>query len=749
MYEREAIMVVVGRFEPLVGVEVAELARIVARHAPRVTTPGSSLEYELLVRLRVSPTRAGVALTHVPGRPCGTMLLAVRAAGTCDVQEVDVLTAVCGAPESGHACSGNEEDRISRTLASEASLTAREVEVLFNTLGQLSSYTDADEATSTYEYDVDGRIHKTNDGKGTQTYTYSSATGLLGELVDSSHEGMKFTASYDVEGNMLSEGYPNGMTAFYSYDSVGAGTGLEYKKLTHCTEEHEKCKWFTDSVIPSIHGQWLTQTSSLSKQAYTYDAAGRLTQVQNTPIGKGCTTRIYAYDEDTNRTSLTTREPNSKGECATEGGSLESHTYDTADRLTDSGVTYDAFGDITTLPAADTEGQPLTNTFYVDGQAASQTQSEQTIGYNLDPAGRARETVATGKKVSDIISHYAGPGDSPSWTTNTSGETTRNIPAINGQLAAIQNNSEAPVLQLANLHGDVIATAYLSETASELASKADTSEFGVPTTSLPSKYSWLGAIELPTELASGAITMGARSYIPQLGRFLQPDPQPGGSANAYSYTFQDPVNSSDPTGEYTFVAGYLNEFNAEWAAGAEAREATRIAELRAAEAAAMAAAELAALEAEWAAAWAAGPQYAEEWEEWWEEEGGYWEYVSDHQGSESGKTEPHLESGVLYQSLGETTDGEAGRALGLTVPLCKAGVEGPCARATTWIYHVGGRTLKLACTMAAIAAFKCGGDEKFENYLKRNASAEIDYAERTAGESAGEEIVEDILAELL
>jgi hypothetical protein len=51
--------------------------------------------------------------------------------------------------------------------------------------------------------------------------------------------------------------------------------------------------------------------------------------------------------------------------------------------------------------------------------------------------------------------------------------------------------------------------------------------------------------------------------------------------------------------------------------------------------------------------------------------------------------------------------------------------------------------------MAAIAAFKCGGDEKFENYLMRNASAEIDYAEETAGESAGEEIVEGILAELL
>ena len=104
---------------------------------------------------------------------------------------------------------------------------------------------------------------------------------------------------------------------------------------------HEKCtSWFSDSVAPSIHGQWLAQTSTLSHQAYTYDAPARLTQVQNTPAGKGCTTRVYAYDEDTNRTSLTTREPGSKNECTSDGGTEEKHTYDTADRLTDTGVKY-------------------------------------------------------------------------------------------------------------------------------------------------------------------------------------------------------------------------------------------------------------------------------------------------------------------------------------------------------------------------------------------------------------------------
>jgi RHS repeat-associated protein len=512
---------------------------------------------------------------------------------------------------------------------------ARTIASIYNSLGQLEKYTDADENTSAYEYDIDGRPKIVNDGKGTQTYTYNETTGLLSELVDSSHEGMKFTATYDIEGRLLGETYPNGMTANYTYNAVGAATGLEYKKTTHCTEENGKCKWFTDTVIPSIHGQWMEQTSSLSHEAYTYDAAGRLTQVQDTPTSTGrCTTRVYTYDADTNRTGFTAYGPTSTGACSTTETveSTESHGYDAGDRLTDTGITYSGLGDITTLPATDAGGAALTSTFYADNQLASQTQSEETIGYHLDPAYRTRETVSTGKKAADVTTHYAGPENVPAWTTNTSGETSRNIPGINGQLAAIQNNGEAPVLQLTNLHGDIVATAYMSETATELASKADTSEYGVPATSAPSKYAWLGSIELPTELSSGVIAMGSRSYVPQLGRFLQPDPIPGGSANAYAYTFGDPVNTTDPTGDSSIqelVAGHAKEVGA----AALAKEEAEIAARRAAEqAAARAAAEAAAEEAAWEAEVYGHQYYGGEGEEWFEEEEFYeeegYEYTS-------------------------------------------------------------------------------------------------------------------------
>jgi hypothetical protein len=140
--------------------------------------------------------------------------------------------------------------------------------------------------------------------------------------------------------------YPNGMTAYYTYNQAGTATGLEYKKLTHCTEN---CVLFNDTIVPSVHGETMKQTSTLSEEpSYTYDAAGRLTQVQEIPAGEGCTTRIYAYEENSNRTTLTSRAPGSEGKCASEGGSSEWHTYDTAGRLTDPNITYETFGNITT-----------------------------------------------------------------------------------------------------------------------------------------------------------------------------------------------------------------------------------------------------------------------------------------------------------------------------------------------------------------------------------------------------------------
>jgi RHS repeat-associated protein len=537
----------------------------------------------------------------------------------------------------------------------------------FDRHGQPTSYSEANGTTSSYEYETGGdyRLTSVNDGKGTQSFTYDENSGVVTSLKDTSVPGVfTLTATYDSEGNLLTESYPNGMTASYAYNQLGTTTGLEYEKKTHCTE---KCVWFKDSIVPTIHGQWATQISSQATNRYTYDGVGRLTQVQDEPAGKGCTTRIYSYDEETNRVGLTTREPEVGGGCASSGGTFESHVYDQANRLLDAGTSYDTFGDTTKLPAVDAGGSLLESSFFVDGQLSSQTQAGETIGYSLDPGGRIRETVATGKTVATTLNHYDGAGAEPAWTSEPSGSSKREIHGLDGGLVATQFNTESPELQIANLHGDIVATASMSETASGLASTvAEASEYGVPGSEAPPKYSWLGAHELPTQLPSGVVTMGIRSYVPQLGRFLQTDPVPGGSANAYAYTFGDPLASTDLGGEYTarMAAGTL---------AAIKLRAAEASETRAAENAAQAEAERIASES---GEGGEGEEWEEEgWEEEWEEE-----YVANK--TEGNTLTLGLDEGLSWTPFTET-EGAKGSGLANTegsTAACVPSQSSPCAR---------------------------------------------------------------------
>jgi YD repeat-containing protein len=422
----------------------------------------------------------------------------------------------------------NEYNPETGALEKQSALIKSETKTItnkMNTLGQLVEYTDAEKATTKYMYDIDGRVEEVSDSKGTQMYSYDATTGGLTKLLDSA--AGTFTAEYDVEGKMTNETYPNGMNATYTYDPSGTATGMEYTKTAHCAKICPEA-WFGDTIVPSIHGETLSQTSTLAKESYAYDNVGRLTQTQEEPAGKGCKTRVYAYDEEANRTSLTSREPGIEGKCASEGGMIERHTYDEANRLTDASVTYETFGNTTKLPASDAGEHEMTNTYYVDSQLAAQTQNGETINYFYDPAGRTMETVSEGKSASKMISHYAGPGEALAWTSEEEGKKwTRNIPGIDGTLTAVQKSGENPILQLHDLQGNVVATASVSESETKLLSTYNRTEFGVPQPgTTPPKYAWLGATGLSTEPAqgSGAATQGGASYVPLIGRPLQTGP---------------------------------------------------------------------------------------------------------------------------------------------------------------------------------------------------------------------------------
>jgi RHS repeat-associated protein len=422
----------------------------------------------------------------------------------------------------------------------------------YDALGRIATYQDADGNTSSFVYDLQDRPTSISDGKGTYTFAYDQGTerrGFLGSLTDS--QVGTFNAAYDPDGALRTQSYPNGMTATTIADEVGMPISLTYTKTSNCSED---CDWFVDEITPSVHGQWLNHSNSLSEQAFAYDQAGRLMRVDDTPSmpGQGlsqCTRRAYGFDSDSNRTSVTTWSPDAiSGACNSTGtGSAVISTYDEADRPTKSGYVSDPFGRITTVPSSDNNGVALSSTYYANDRVRSLTAGSQTETVSIDPVNRIRQLVSGSNTATW---HYSGDSDSPSWISeNAAGSAwSRFVVGPNDLVVATVDQSSAVTLQMTNLHGDVIGTASANPSAIGPASLGDHLEFGSPRTATASRLGWLGGHSRMTSSGTGALLMGARVYLPSVGRFLQVDPISGGSLNSYDYAGQNPVTNRDLTG---------------------------------------------------------------------------------------------------------------------------------------------------------------------------------------------------------
>ncbi|MFE9207524.1 DNRLRE domain-containing protein [Micromonospora sp. NPDC007230] len=424
----------------------------------------------------------------------------------------------------------------------------------YDSLGRLTSYTDADGNLSTTTYDLLGRVATSTDGKATRTYTYdggSERRGLLTSVNDS--QAGVFAGSYDGDGRLKSESWPNGVVVSRDIDATGAEVGRSYIR-TGCGAAD--CTLYRESVQTSTHNQVRVHSSTLSNQEYAYDPAGRLAQVRNI-LGDRCTTRAYAFDAATNRKSSTEYAPASDGSCqTTTAAATRSWTYDTADRVNTAGYTYDPLARTTTVPAADTAnpaGGNVAVTYHATDLVDTITQGGRTTDYLIDVEGeRVRSwTDNVSGAAATSIHHYADDEDSPVWTQETPSTYTRAVSGLAGVAGTWNSGTGEVDWQIANLHGDIVAT--VSGNDAGLSRTSEATEYGTPLDSTNvgnQRYGWLGAEQRAADTPGGILLMGVRLYNPTTGRFLQVDPVPGGSANNYEYCVGDPVNCTDLNGQY-------------------------------------------------------------------------------------------------------------------------------------------------------------------------------------------------------
>jgi RHS repeat-associated protein len=467
--------------------------------------------------------------------------------------------------EAATATTGSDLPAVSHVYSSttgrETSIVTgtRSITRVFDSLGRQTGHTDADGVKTTTTYDLLDRPATINDGKATQTLGYDSTRGLLSSVADP--QVGTLGATYDADGAVATKTYPNGLIATITTDESGERTKLRYVKAGNCGTT---CEWLLSQAAVNIHGQqtWQTTTSQagpMSTDDSAYDAAGRLKDVNDrTGASAACTVRSYGYDANGNRTRLGTFAPATDGACQTAtSSSTQTSTYDEADRITDTGFDYDAFGRTLTVPAASAGGAQLTSTYYATDLVKSLSQDGTTRAYTLDPASRvSTRATTTGSSTTTETYHYSDTGDngldSPAWIAENAAATayTRMVAGPDGDLAAIRDGAGTRV-QLTNLHDDVVAEASTNASSTKLTVLGDTTAFGVRRQPSDRRLAWLGGRQRSTELRSGVMSMGVRTYVPGLGRFLQTDPVLGGSASAYDYANQDPFNQYDLTGRFS------------------------------------------------------------------------------------------------------------------------------------------------------------------------------------------------------
>ena len=425
---------------------------------------------------------------------------------------------------------------------------------------ETTSIVGSQRTTARSEIDLLGREIATTDANGvTQTRTFDPRTGNEATLVTTVpgsapvvavttydavgriatvvvDGGVVQTLTYDQSGRISNVTFGNGVAESVSYDANGSidSQGLRFTDGTTAATGQTR-----DRGGRVLAAAWSVDGRT-SNATYVYDDARRLSSASLSAGLTDAHSWSYTYDRNSNRLSQTV------------DGRTYAYTYDTADHLlstTDPSVNgtiaYDDRGNTTTL-GADRFTYDATN------RVQTMTDGTTTVAYTRDASGAVLTRTVTTPSATTTVKPAAG-----GFILDEQGRPLSQRLTLAGGATFVRTGSSS-TYEFTDLSGSRFVTA--DATGHRLGDPSLYDPFGVALTKArpidPSgaNLSWQAASgnEL-FELSTPAMAMGERVYAPSLGRFLQIDPVVGGSANAYDYVNQDPINDSDPTGQASWL----------------------------------------------------------------------------------------------------------------------------------------------------------------------------------------------------
>jgi RHS repeat-associated protein len=441
----------------------------------------------------------------------------------------------------------------------------------YDALDRLTRIIDADGRTTQYHYDLGGRLVLVHDTVSGETrYTYDILDRLTRELTD---RGM-IEYQYDAA-NQLTRRILNGSDVTdYEYDNAGRLTEIRHTAPSYAGATNE------DAPSPIAYGaaqqmegegwgegqtqeitfkydtagQMIAQTGSNGiTQAYTYDSAGRLTEIVYTsPDGEELDRIDYDYDPSGH---IVTR--NRTGGSDTNDAPFTA-TYDEDNRLltvNDHPLTYDDNGN---LIERETESGKLVYEYNSDNRLRrferwNEGESQPVIvaTYEYDREGRRTQKTVTENGTEK--------------TVNFTWEGTRLIEERDADNRLIKSYryglgyAPTQVIDLTGVypvHTDHLDTPqYLTDQQGNVVWRANYTAYGSVEldedpdgdgNAITFNIRFPGQYE---DTESGLYYNHHRYYDPKTGRYITSDPIGlRGGLNSYAYAAQDPISNVDPLG---------------------------------------------------------------------------------------------------------------------------------------------------------------------------------------------------------